>query len=423
VNDDDRAVVGLVTLAHALVHTYELSIPVLVPVWLAEFGVSKTTLGAVATAGYALFGLGALPGGVLADRVGAPRLIAGCLVGMAGSFLVLSVAPSPAVIAVAVLLWGGAASVYHPAGLTLISRGVSDRGTAFAYHGIAGNLGVAAGPLVTALVLSVADWRVAAGVLAVPALVGVPLALTADVETPATGPTAPDGGPGAGEDGSGDRETGEDPPDGAGDGPAGDDADAPAGGGQSLGGLLDGSRALFATAFLLVFPVVVASGLYYRGVLTFLPVVLADAPGLAARTVAGVAVEPSRFAYVGLLATGMAGQFAGGKLTDRTFPPRALVPLVAVGPVGVAVAGATTGFALFFLQPLYQATVAELTPESVRGLSYGYTYLGVFGVGALGGVLAGAALDFASVRVLFAGLAVVALGGALAAALLTRRRG
>jgi MFS family permease len=101
----------------------------------------------------------------------------------------------------------------------------------------------------------------------------------------------------------------------------------------------------------------------------------------------------------------------------------AFVPLVAVGPVGVAVAGATTGFALFFLQPLYQATVAELTPESVRGLSYGYTYLGVFGVGALGGVLAGAALDFASVRVLFAGLAVVALGGALAAALLTRRRG
>jgi len=71
---------GLVMLAHGMVHTYELSIPIFVSIWLAEFdtlhfagleiGVTQATLGVVVTAGYALFGLGALPGGIVVDRIG-----------------------------------------------------------------------------------------------------------------------------------------------------------------------------------------------------------------------------------------------------------------------------------------------------------------------------------------------------------------
>jgi MFS family permease len=100
VNRNDRAVVGLVTLAHGLVHTYELSIPIFVTIWLTEFEVldlvvtrvpvTRATVGAVVTAGYALFGLGALPGGIAVDRVGSRRLVAACLLGMAGSFLLLA---------------------------------------------------------------------------------------------------------------------------------------------------------------------------------------------------------------------------------------------------------------------------------------------------------------------------------------------
>jgi hypothetical protein len=41
VNRNDRAITGLVMVAHAMVHTYELSLPLLLPVWQAEF----TTLG------------------------------------------------------------------------------------------------------------------------------------------------------------------------------------------------------------------------------------------------------------------------------------------------------------------------------------------------------------------------------------------
>ncbi|MDY7081588.1 MAG: MFS transporter, partial [Halobacteria archaeon] len=61
-----------------------------------------------------------------------------------------------------------------------------------------------------------------------------------------------------------------------------------------------------------------------------------------------------------------------------------------------------------------QATVAEYTPTEARGISYGYTYLGVFGVGALGASIAGAILTYFNSTVLFVVLAVFGLlAGAL----------
>jgi MFS family permease len=81
--------------------------------------------------------------------------------------------------------------------------------------------------------------------------------------------------------------------------------------------------------------------------------------------------------------------------------------------VGLLAASAVLGFALFVIQPLYQATVAEYSPAEARGLSYGYTYLAVFGVGALGASLAGAVLEYAGPPLLFGVLAGIAAVGAL----------
>src|SRR6056297_2875102 len=224
-DDNDRAIVSFTGLAHALVHTYELSIPILVVVWLTEFPVTTTTLGTVVAVGYGLFGAGALPGGVLTDRYGSNTLVTVCLVGMGASFLLLSVAPSIPVIAVALGLWGLSASVYHPAGLALISKGVEARGTGFAYHGMAGNAGIALGPLVTAVFLLVADWRVVAALLVLPAVAAVAYARTAEFDE--TAAVSADGGA-ANEAGSGPTDDG--PP-------------------NSLGEFAADSRALFTTGF------------------------------------------------------------------------------------------------------------------------------------------------------------------------------
>jgi MFS family permease len=437
VNGNDRAIVGLVMGAHAMVHTYELSIPILVSVWLVEFDtvsvlsasfpVNAATLGVVVSAGYALFGLGALLAGVLADAYGSRPLIALCLFGMGGSFLLLGLAPGVVVIALALVCWGAAASVYHPSGLALISKGVHERGSAFAYHGMAGNLGIALGPLATTLALLAFGWRTVAGLLAIPALIAGLFALRADIdETAAVGTTAggaegraTDGGTTDG--GTSDDETTDDEPTKGG-------TDTETGGIESFDEFLSSSKALFGGVFVLVFGVAMLSGLYYRGVLTFLPEILSEFPAFRPVEFAGSELQPGRYFYAGLLMVGVLGQYVGGRLTDHVRPAAGIaggygvlavlavlfLPVARVGVVPLLVVGAVLGFFLFFVQPLYQAAIAEFSPPEARGVSYGYTYLGVFGIGALGGTIAGAILTAFSPTVLFA---VLAGFGALAALL------
>jgi len=169
-----------------------MAVPLFVVVWLTEFEVislgvtefqvSTATLGVVVTFGYGLFGLGALPGGILVDRIGSRRLISACLFGMGLSYVLLGLAPSMLVVAVALVLWGVAASVYHPAGLSLISKGVEERGTGLAYHGIAGNLGIGLGPLLAAILLLFVEWRTVALILGTPALLAAVYAARANFD-------------------------------------------------------------------------------------------------------------------------------------------------------------------------------------------------------------------------------------------------
>ncbi|MFW5911302.1 MAG: MFS transporter [Halolamina sp.] len=415
---NDRRIVGLAGTAHALVHTYELSVPILVGIWLTQFTTTAAELGIVVAVGMALFGIGALPGGVLADRYGSKRLIALCLVGMGGSFLVLSVAPgaasnafgtvpvistSPAVVAIAValVLWGVAASVYHPAGLALISKGVAERGRGFALHGMAGNVGIAAGPLATTVMLAFMPWETVAVVLAVPAFVVAGAMLFVDVD----------------ESAHTDGEV--------------DDEDTP----DSIGEFLDVSATVVKSAFAFVFVVVMMNGLYYRGVLTFLPELLAGLETFQPIDIAGEPQEPANYVYSGLLAVGIAGQYVGGRLTDYLSPGKGItyafgalavlavvfLPLASMGAAPLLLVSAVLGFAMFVVQPIYQAAVAEYTPEAARGLSYGYTYLGNFGVGALGAGLAGAILTYSNQTVLFLVFALIAAIASGIGVLLMRR--
>jgi len=427
-NANDRSITGFAMAGHAMVHTYELAVPILLTVWLVEFSVTSATLGTVVAVGYGLFGVGALPGGLLVDRFGSRRLIVACLFGMGTAFVLLGLLPGVAGIAVALAVWGLAASVYHPAGLTLISKGTQQRGAAFAYHGMAANVGIAGGPFLTALLLVVVEWQLAVVVLAVPAFVAGAVGLTVEFDETA----AVDGDTTAGDDDGGERaideRAGED------DG----DATATAPDIDSLATFVSASRGLFTAGFLTVFVLVLFNGLYYRGMVTFLPEVLSDVlePLLAvdpATAIGPVADSPaasefdlSQYLYAGLLAVGVAGQYVGGRLTDTIEPERGLavmltllvviallfVPASESLPTLLAISVAL-GFALFGLQPLSQATIAKYSPPAYRGLSFGFTYLAIFGIGALGASLAGAALTYGSQTTLFvmlAGFEAAALG-------------
>ena len=403
----ERRIVAFTSSAHGLVHTYELSIPILMTVWLVEFSTTAATLGLIVTIGYGLFGVGALPGGILVDRYGSKPLILACLAGMAGSFVLVGLSGSILLLALAIASWGVMASVYHPAGLALLSTRVDRPGIAFGYHGIGGNLGIALGPLATALLLLRFDWRIVSMLLAVPALVVLVLGLFVDT-TPSEVDAAvtTDGG--------------------------GDERGSDTKGQVSLTAVLEDTRTLATLAFGLVIVVVMGSGLYYRAFLTFLPDLLS---GFLADLVDVELVDPdsphadefdlARYFYVGILVFGVFGQYLGGYLADRMTIERALgYVLVTLSLLALAFvpASATTGtfvavsvllgVTLFTIQPLQQAAVAKHSPPGTRGLSFGYTFLAIFGVGALGAALAGGVLTYAGAQELFVVLAVIAGVGA-----------
>ncbi|OYR72188.1 MFS transporter [Halorubrum ezzemoulense] len=417
----ERRIVGFTAGSHGLVHTYELSIPILLTVWVGEFSTTAAALGVVVTLGYGLFGVGALPGGILVDRFGSKPLILACLAGMAGSFLAVSLAPTLPVLAVAVAIWGLTASVYHPAGLSLLSTSVDQRGTALGYHGIGGNLGIALGPLATALLLLAFDWRLVTAALALPAVAVAAYGVTVDVDValssadPEPGASAADGGPNG-------------------------DSTGGASGEVSLSSVATDTRILIAGGFLLVFAFVTFSGLYYRTFLTFLPDLLGDVLGglvdlqlVDPESPYADQFDAGRYLYVAVLTVGVFGQFLGGRIADRVPPERGVMALMgilsalallfipATGTIATFVAvSLALGVALFTVQPLSQATVAAYSPSEARGISFGYTYVGIFGIGALGSTLAGTILTRAGPSELFVVLAIIAALGAVSATAVSR---
>jgi len=387
-NKVDRSILNFVVMAHATVHIFELSIPIFVVIWLLEFNTTPAIIGLTVTVGYGLFGLGSLPSGILADHISSKKLILLCLFGMATSFYMLSMSSSLITIALALFVWGSAASIYHPTGLSLISRKVESIGTVYAYHGIAGNIGTALGPIATILLLAFFDWRHVAVILATLSLFVAIFSSQLKIEDTFSGPI--------------------------------DTKNL-----ASIDTLQQTShniKSLLAGVFLLIFVLVVSYGFYYRSILTFLPVVLSllqtDPISLI-----GFSFASSDYFYAGILIIGALGQYAAGKISDHFKPELPLLigyfalallailflPAVQSGVITFALFGAALGFFLFYIQPLQATLIGLHTPEKTRGLSFGITFTGIYGIGAIGAAVAGVILTYYSPLVLFATLAVVML--------------
>ncbi len=414
-NRSDRQIVFFTAGSHGLVHTYELAIPILMTVWLIEFSVTAALLGAAVTVGYGLFGVGALPGGILVDRYGSKPLILASLLGMAAAFLLASLAPSFVTLVIAIGIWGIAASVYHPAGLALISTSIEKPGVAYGYHGMGGNIGIALGPLATAVLLTQFDWRIVAGVLTIPTAIIVVYGLLIDIDDQTVASKT--------------------------EGNTTNSDTSSTKGKLTVAAIQRDTRTLFTLGFSIIFVIVLLSGLYYRAFLTFLPDLLGDLLGglvdislFGEGSVVAEEFDIGHYLYVGILLFGIGGQYLGGYLAQRFAPERALgyvlavlaglallfVPAVAIGVVPFVGVALLLGIALFTIQPLQQATVAAYSPEETRGLSFGYTFLAIFGIGALGAAIAGTVLTVASIDALFVVLAAIAVTGALVVTIFRR---
>jgi len=382
----ERDVLAVTAAAHFLVHCTLLVFPALATALGREFGLPFDRTVALGFPMFLLFGLGALPSGLITDAVGKPRImLLVCLGGMGASLLAAARAGTPEQLRWSLAGLGLFASIYHPAGMAWISRDMRRRGWALGINGVYGSLGEIAAPVTAGLLAALLGWRGVYAVLAVPALVALLLAWR--------------GGAGAR------------PP-----------VQEPVSGGAKP------PRPHVVRAFAALAGAMMLGGIVYRGQTVVLPTWFELRFTAAADWVAGLGlVSPENAGMVTATAltslaylAGAAGQLVGGRLADRhdlrrvylafhlaTIP--CLLLMGAASGVGLLAAALVYSFFAFGMQPPENSLVASLTPPRLRSTGYGLKFILTFGVGALAVNMVGAwSTDDGGMAVVFPRLAVVA---------------
>ena len=147
-------------------------VPAVLPQVKAAFAVSDAAAGVAITVIWAAYGLMQSPGGLLIDRLGERRLLAGSLLLTAVSVLVIGAAPAFLAFLVGCGAFGLATGLYGPARGTALSRTFSPHdGTAIGATLAAGSIGSAVLPLLAGALIGTYSWRLIVGGLGVPLVV------------------------------------------------------------------------------------------------------------------------------------------------------------------------------------------------------------------------------------------------------------
>ncbi|MFI4930705.1 MAG: MFS transporter [Burkholderiales bacterium] len=155
-----RPVSLLLNVAHALDHLFLLVFATAVSTIAAEFGFARwEDLMPYSVGAFLMFGLGSLPAGRLGDLWGRRQMMLVFFFGMGASALGVALTTGPWSIAFALALLGTFAAIYHPVGIPMLVQHAKRPGAIIGINGLAGNLGIAAAALVTALLVKWLGWR------------------------------------------------------------------------------------------------------------------------------------------------------------------------------------------------------------------------------------------------------------------------
>ncbi len=164
--DPARRQIWFVNAAHIFTH-YGLLIlaTAVLAIVLQEpegFGITYGPILALGTTMFVVYGLGSLPMGWLAERVGRPALMAAFFIGTGLAMVAAGFATGPLSLALALGIMGGFSAIYHPIGTAMLVDAAGERvGAAMGVNGAFGNIGVALAPAVTAFVAAALGWRYA----------------------------------------------------------------------------------------------------------------------------------------------------------------------------------------------------------------------------------------------------------------------
>ena len=303
---------------------------------------------------YCLFGITALPWGMIADRWGSKSLFLIYYIGAGCSGLAAAVwIDHPSKFSIALAMIGLFSGIYHPIGLGMISKEIKRVSLGMAYNGMFGNLGLATAPLLTGVVNWLWGPSAAYLCLGLLNLLGVGLIVVLPRMEVHRSESKSSG---------------------------------------------DGNGLLIA--FLILLVAMMLGGVVYRGATVILPAYFelknqaifqwlssVAGSGLSENLVATTSVS---FIYI----VGMLGQYAGGRTAERfdlricylifhaiTIPAAFLMALAADLPL--IFLALIYFFFLLGMQPIENTLVAKFTPKKFHHSAFGSKFVLTFGVGAL----------------------------------------
>jgi predicted MFS family arabinose efflux permease len=375
-NKNEKIILTVTGFSHMLVHAVMLVLPVILLVLQKEFNVGLATLGVVATASQFMFGFGALPTGILEKKIGGRNLLLIYQFGVIVSILIIILSKSLWTLTGGLMLLGLFSSIYHPAGLTIISRRVKSLSKGMAFHGIMGSIGLALGPIIGATLTSLQGWRFSYLILGVVILI---LGIITVILIPPKKH-------------------------------------------NEIEENYEQSHKTNRTALVLYYGIIVLIGLAFAGFTTFMPTHFA----LETRNLFSFLSDTVRGGLFTTLVlfSGILGQFLGGILGDKYNKPKVLMLVIILNIPLLVLMGYTSGIALvifgillgvthFIWQPVGNALIAQISHSKHRGISYGINFFLSFGVGAFAATIGGLIAENMGVNLVFPIMAIFFIPGLL----------
>jgi MFS family permease len=340
---------------HFLTHMFVLVFPAVTIPIVNSLGMPLENVITLSFLMYLLYGVGALPAGYIVDRWQAKWML---LIGVFAMGVGLTLAGTLATaraIPVSLMIVGLGASIYHPAGLALISRTIERRGYALGINGVWGNLGIASAPFVTGILTWLFGWQTAFVTLGIAAIVsGIVLAALRVDETTTEG----------------------------------DLRKSPEGGG-------------YIKYFVVLCVALVFAGLIYRGNMVLLPAYIELKTSffhnligsLSFIEMQGSKTLAATILTSAVLVVGIFGQMIGGRVADRYELRYAYLGVHAASVPFLIGMAFTSDYLLVFcaamfiffslgMQPIENSLIAALTPSRWRSTGFAVKFVLNFGIGS-----------------------------------------
>lgn len=351
----EKALLTVTCYGHFVSHFNMLVFPAILLPLSGHLGLPVEQVLGLSFIMYLLFGITALPWGLIADKMGAKPLMLVFFLGAGGcGFMASLTVDSPYLFSLCLAGIGLFSGIYHPAGLGWIAKEMEKTSKAMAFNGMFGNLGLASAPLLAGMVNHFLGLEAVYLALCLVNLGG--LLLLAAVR-------------------NGEPE-------------------------QALVREKKSDASHGWQPFLVLLCAMTLGGIAYRGTSVTLPAYFELSNGqLLERLMAfadslGSANLSATLMVSCIYLIGMGGQYAGGWIGERydlrwsyfafhviTIP--AALAMAATSNVTLVLCATVHSFFLLGMQPIENTLVARLTPPRLHSSAYGMKFILTFGFGAL----------------------------------------